>query len=163
MDATDYITLSLLQQRGRESWARLGEILGMTGPAAAERVRRLETRGVIRGYAALIDAEAVGVGLTAFVAVTLDRPEHRRAFLDLVADLAEVQECHHVTGDYDYLLKVRCAGPGDLDRVLSEELKAVPGVSRTRTTIVLSTAKETTALPLSEANVAGRPHLGGEE
>jgi Lrp/AsnC family leucine-responsive transcriptional regulator len=120
----------------------------MTGPAAADRVRKLEESGVIRGYAALVDPEAVGASLTAFVAVTLDRPEHRKGFLKKVAKLAEIQECHHIAGDDDYLLKVRCRGPRDLDRVISEELKSVPGVGRTRSTIVLSTAKETPVLPL---------------
>jgi Lrp/AsnC family transcriptional regulator, leucine-responsive regulatory protein len=139
-----------LQTSGRESWIRLGETLGVTGPAAAERVRRLEERGVIRGYAALLDPEAVGARLTAFVAVTLEHPKHRRAFLKRVETLAEVQECHHIAGDDDYLLKVRCSDTGHLDRILSEELKGVPGVQRTRTTIVLGTVKETTILPLPQ-------------
>jgi Lrp/AsnC family leucine-responsive transcriptional regulator len=149
MDASDSKVIRLLQANGRESWARLGEELGMTGPAAAERVKRLEEKGVIRGYSALVDAESVGATLTAFVAVTLERPEHRKPFLKRVGKLAEVQECHHVAGDDDYLLKVRSRGPRDLDRVISEELRSVAGVFRTRTTIVLSTAKETPILPLS--------------
>jgi Lrp/AsnC family leucine-responsive transcriptional regulator len=150
MDAMDRKAVAHLQGAGRESWTRLAELLGVTGPAAAERVRRLEERGVIRGYAALLDPEAVGASLTAFVAVTLRRPKHRRAFLKRVAALAEVQECHHVAGDDDYLLKVRCSSTGHLDRVLSDELKGVPGVLRTRTTIVLGTVKETTVLPMSD-------------
>jgi Lrp/AsnC family transcriptional regulator, leucine-responsive regulatory protein len=150
MDTMDIKTVGHLQSAGRESWTRLAELLGVTGPAAAERVRRLEERGVIRGYAALLDPQAIGASLTAFVAVTLSRPKHRRAFLKRVAALAEVQECHHVAGDDDYLLKVRCSNAGHLDRVLSNELKGVPGVLRTRTTIVLGTLKETTVLPLPE-------------
>lgn len=151
MDANDYKTVAALQADGRESWTRLGERLGMTAPAAADRVRRLEESGVIRGYAALVDAESVGAVLTAFVAVTLDRPEHRKAFLKKVAKLAEVQECHHIAGEDDYLLKVRCRGARDLDRVISEELRSVPGVARTRTTIALGTAKETPVVPLFPA------------
>jgi len=151
MDANDTKTIARLQEQGRESWASLGSLLGVTGPAAAERVRKLEERGVIRGYAATIDPAAVGIGITAFVAVTLDRPRHRQAFLDRVAALAEVQECHHVAGDDDFLLKVRCIDAEHLDHVLSNELKGVDGVARTRTTIVLRTVKETTALPLGDA------------
>jgi Lrp/AsnC family leucine-responsive transcriptional regulator len=146
----DVKAVARLQAAGRESWTRLGELLGVTGPAAADRVRRLEERGVIRGYAALLDPESVGARLTAFVAVTLEHPKYRRAFLKRVEGLAEVQECHHVAGDDDYLLKVRCSGTAHLDRVLSEELKGVPGVLRTRTTIVLGTVKETTVLPLPD-------------
>ena len=150
MDSMDMKVVGRLQSAGRESWTQLAELVGVTGPAAAERVRRLEERGIIRGYTAVLDPEAVGVRLTAFVAVTLRRPKHRRAFLKRVAALPEVQECHHVAGDDDYLLKVRCSGTGHLDRVLSDELKGVPGVLRTRTTIVLGTVKETTVLPLSD-------------
>jgi Lrp/AsnC family transcriptional regulator, leucine-responsive regulatory protein len=152
MDSMDTKVAARLQIAGRESWTRLGELLGVTGPAAAERVRRLEERGVIRGYAAVLDPDAVGARLTAFVAVTLEHPRYRGAFLERVETLAEVQECHHVAGDDDYLLKVRCSGTAHLDRVLSEELKGVPGVLRTRTTIVLGTVKETTVLPLPSDN-----------
>src|SRR5215472_15838285 len=149
MDTIDLKALEALQAAGRESWAALGETLGMTGPAAAERVRRLEERGVIRGYAAVVDPESVGVGLAAFVAVTLERPKDRARFLTLVASLPEVQECHHVAGDDDYLLKIRCRDTGDLERLLTHELKGLTGVARTRTTVVLRTVKETLALPLS--------------
>jgi Lrp/AsnC family transcriptional regulator, leucine-responsive regulatory protein len=150
MNELDLIAIRHLQADGRATWAALGSELGMTGPAAAERVRRLEGRGVIRGYAALLDPESVGLPLTAFVALTLERPEHQAGFLDRVAALPEVQECHHVAGEDDYLLKVRCRGTLDLDRLLSDHLKSIPGVARTRTTVVLRTFKETLMLPLPE-------------
>jgi Lrp/AsnC family transcriptional regulator, leucine-responsive regulatory protein len=149
MDDIDLKVIGRLQLAGRESWAALGELVGMTGPAAAERVRRLEEAGVIRGYAALLDPESVGATVTAFVAVDLDRPEHRKPFLARVAALSEVQECHHVAGDHDYLLKIRCGGTRELERVVSEELKGVSGVARTRTIVVLRTEKETPAIPLA--------------
>jgi Lrp/AsnC family transcriptional regulator, leucine-responsive regulatory protein len=148
MDAIDIKAIATLQHDGRASWATLGDTLGMTGPAAAERVRKLEEAGVIRGYAALISPEAVGASLTAYIAVTLDHPKTRAAFLRRVARLSEVQECHHVAGDDDFLLKVRCAGTADLDRLLTDELKALPGIVRTRTTVVLRTMKESVVVPL---------------
>src|SRR5579862_316138 len=148
MDAIDTKALMVLQAAGRESWAALGETLGMTGPAAAERVRRLEERGVIRGYTAIVDPPAVGAGLAAFIAVSLDRPKDRAKFLALVASSAEIQECHHVAGDDDYLLKVRCRDTADLERLLTHDLKGLTGVARTRTTVVLSTVKETLVVPL---------------
>ena len=153
MDTIDLKAVERLQVMGRESWATLGVALGMTGPAAAERVRRLEADGVIRGYAALVDPDAVGAGLTAFVSVTLERPGNRAAFLRRVSRLTAIQECHHVAGDYDYLLKVRCAGTGDLDRILTDELKGVPGVVGTRTTVVLRTLKESVIVPLPDTDV----------
>lgn len=155
MDALDFKALSRLQQFGRDSWKHLGEILGITAQAVADRVHRLEQQGVVHGYAALIDPESVGLHTTAFIAVSLDRPKHRDAFLERVSSLSEVQECHHVSGDDDYLLKIRCRGTGDLERVVSDEIKGIPGVVRTRTTIVLRTAKETVALPLVTGPVQG--------
>ncbi|MGH7466680.1 MAG: Lrp/AsnC family transcriptional regulator [Longimicrobiales bacterium] len=144
----DYEIIRRLQSNAREPWASLGMALGVTGPAIAERVRKLEERGAIRGYAALLDPHALGLDLLAFVAVTLDRPEHRAGFLEKVQGLPEVLECHHIAGDYDYLLKLRCRDPLDLDRVISDELKSFDGIVRTRTTIVLKSLKETCALPI---------------
>lgn len=151
MDTNDIKALRLLQDEGRASWTRLGELMGMTGPAAAERVRRLEERGIIRGFTALIDPESVGLALTAFIALSLEKPTNREAFLRRVQALPEIQECHHCTGEDDYVLKVRCRGVSDLDRLINAELKSLPGVLRTRTTIVMRTSKDTPALALQPA------------
>jgi Lrp/AsnC family leucine-responsive transcriptional regulator len=128
----------------------LAATLELSAPATADRVRRLEERGVIQGYSALVNPEAVGCGLTAFIAVTLERPEHRDPFLQRILELPQIQECHHVAGDDDYLLKVRCHSTQDLEQIISERIKSLQGIVRTRTTIVLSTAKETPALPLPD-------------
>lgn len=151
-DPIDRKVLELLETRGRMTWAELGESVGLSPPAVAERVRRLEERGVIRGYAAMLDARSLGLTLTAFIGVTLERPKHRRAFLELVDKLPEIQECHHVAGDYDFLLKVRCRDTADLEKLISERIKGRPGAAQTRTTIVLSTCKETPALPVPGAD-----------
>ena len=90
--------------------------------------------------------------ITAFIAVTLERPEHRDPFLQRILELPEVQECHHIAGDDDYLLKVRCRSTRNLEQIISEKIKSLQGIVRTRTTIVLSTAKETPGLPLSTEN-----------
>jgi Lrp/AsnC family leucine-responsive transcriptional regulator len=150
LESMDSKAVRLLMRNGRATWAELGQHLSLSAPAAADRVHRLEQRGVIHGYAALVDPEAVGFPLAAFVAVALDRPDRRDAFLKRVASLPEVAECHHVAGEDDYLLKVRCRGTRDLDRLLVESLKSIPGV-RTRTTIVLATAKESVLVPIVEA------------
>jgi Lrp/AsnC family leucine-responsive transcriptional regulator len=134
--------------QGRMTWAELATLLGLSAPAAAERVRQLEAKGVIRQYTALLNAEALGYPLVAFVSVVLEHPQHRTAFLDLIRTLPEVQECHHVAGEDDYLLKVRCRSTKHLEWLLNERLKALDGVSRTRTTIALNTVKETGAVPL---------------
>ncbi|WP_211296421.1 Lrp/AsnC family transcriptional regulator [Paenibacillus donghaensis] len=147
MDALDSKIIVALMDNGRMTWAELAGLLGLSSPAAADRVRRLEEQGVIKGYTALINAESAGYGLTALVAVSLERPKHREAFLALVMSLPEIQECHHTAGEDDYLLKVRCRGTRDLERILSSQLKELDGIVRTRTTIVLDTLKETPNLP----------------
>ena len=148
MDAIDQEVIRRLQRNGRTSWVELAEALGVTPPAIAQRVRRLENRGIVRGFTALVNAEAIGLGLTAFIATSLERAEQREAFLARVAASDEIQECHHLTGDDDYLLKVHCRGVRDLDRLINLELKAIPGVVRTRTMVVLRTSKESTFLAL---------------
>lgn len=152
MDAIDHKILALLMEDGRASWADLAERVGLSAPAVAERVHRLESRGVIRGYAALVSGAAVGAHLTALVAVSLSGPDAREGFLRVVRDTAEVQECHHTAGEDDYLLKVRCGGTAELEHLLSDVLKGVPGVARTRTTVVLSTVKDSAVVPLPEVS-----------
>jgi len=150
MDSLDSKTLRLLMKNGRTTWAELGAQLGLSAPAAAGRVRKLEEHGVIRGYAVLIDPAAVSYPLTAYISVSLSSHRQRAAFLRAIDKMEQIAECHHVAGDDDYLLKVRCRGTEDLDHLLAKELKDKLGVARTRTTIVLSTAKETVRIPLME-------------
>jgi Lrp/AsnC family transcriptional regulator, leucine-responsive regulatory protein len=152
LDDTDLLILRALADDARLSWADVAAAVGVTRQTVAERVQRLEQAGVIRGFAALIDPEAVGADLTSFVGVTVERPEHCAGFLAAVHALPEVQECHHVAGEDNYLLKVRTRGTRGLERLITMQLKAIPGVTRTRTTIVLSTAKETVVPPLPEAS-----------
>ena len=140
--------MAVLQQDGRASWADLGTALGLSAPAAAERVRKLTDAGLVRGFTAVLDPEAAGFPVLAFVAVTLDAQGARAAFLDAVRRHDAIQECHHVAGDDDFLLKVRARSLSELDALLSDELKGRLGIARTRTTIVLGTAKETGRLPV---------------
>ncbi|MFP4009874.1 MAG: Lrp/AsnC family transcriptional regulator [Spirulinaceae cyanobacterium] len=86
-------------------------------------MRRLEQQGIIQGYGAKVDPEKVSCDLAAFILVTLEHPKHRQGFLDLVLILPEVQECHHIAGDGDYLLKVRCGGTRALESLISDRLK----------------------------------------
>ena len=148
MDYLDFQIVSQLLSQGRSRWADLARSLGLSSPSIMERVRKLEETGVIRGYAALVSPKKVGLTLTAFLSVTLDHPRHREAFLQFVGSSREVQECHHVAGDHDYLLKVRCRDTDHLEDLISNRIKDLPGIAATRTVIVLSTLKETVDLPL---------------
>jgi Lrp/AsnC family leucine-responsive transcriptional regulator len=148
----DVKALQTLMRNGRTTWAELGQLLGLSAPSAADRVRKLEQRGIIRSYAALVDPALVGYPLTAYVSVSLASHRNRAAFLRAISKMAQVAECHHVAGDDDYLLKVRCRGTQDLDHLLATQLKDKLGVARTRTTIVLSTAKESVRVPIDAAD-----------
>ncbi|NEQ95349.1 MAG: Lrp/AsnC family transcriptional regulator [Cyanothece sp. SIO2G6] len=149
LNEVDFRAIQYLMTQGRITWSELAGVLELSAPATADRVRRLEERGVISGYAALVDPDAIGCGLTAFVSVTLEKSKHLNTFLKKVQNLPEIQECHHVTGEDDYLLKIRCRDTAELERLVGQELKSITGISKTRTTIVLSTAKESPILPLN--------------
>jgi Lrp/AsnC family transcriptional regulator, leucine-responsive regulatory protein len=148
MDDLDLAIVANLSQKGRMSWAELAQEVGLSAPGLLDRVRRLEEKKIIRGYRAVVDPHNVGLSLTAFVSVSLDKPSHRAGFLKRIKQLPEVQECHHVSGEDDYLIKLRCQDTRHLDQVLSLGLKSWPGVARTHITIVLATEKETSELPL---------------
>ncbi|MEO5821800.1 MAG: Lrp/AsnC family transcriptional regulator [Vicinamibacteraceae bacterium] len=156
LDTIDSKAIDALQQDGRISWAELGTALGLSAPAAAERVRKLTETGVVRGFAAHLDPGLAGFPVLAFVAVTLASQGARAAFLNAVRRHDLIQECHHVAGDDDFLLKVRARSLAQLESVLADELKGRLGIARTRTTIVLGTAKETTRLPVEVAAQAKR-------
>jgi Lrp/AsnC family leucine-responsive transcriptional regulator len=147
VDAIDLTILGILAGDARTTFSDIAEQVGLSGPSTADRVRRLEERGIIRGYHAEIAPDALGLDLTAFVEVTLGAPRYRDTFLSGIAADGRVVECHHVAGDHDYLLKVRCAGTVGLESFVSDVLKAIDGVARTRTTIALSSAFERVLSP----------------
>lgn len=149
LDQTDAVIVSLLQENARVAQAEIARAVGLAPSAVLERLRKLEARGVLRGYAALVDPEAVELGQLAFVAVrTSGSPDVTDKIGEEVAALPEVLEVHHVAGDDCYLLKVRARDAQQVGQLLRHVLKVVPGVSSTRTTIVLETVKETPRLPL---------------
>ncbi len=150
IDDLDRKILAALIVEGRVKWSALAEQFEVSAPAIADRVRRLERAGVLTGYTATLDPESLGFGLTAFVTVALEHPQYRSGFLDYVQANDRVQSCHHIVGDGDYLLKVCCRSTSELEQLLSEELKALPGIQQTRTTISLRAIKETLEVPIEE-------------
>jgi len=148
MDSNDLKVIKQLMEKGRSTWAELGSLLGLSAPATADRVHKLEEAGVIKGYSALIDPDAIGCGLAALISVIVEHPEQRTPLLRKVNELPEILECHHVAGDVDYILKARCTSTRDLERLISTEIKSFPGI-KTRTMVILSTVKETAILPLN--------------
>lgn len=146
--------IELLQQDGRASHSAIGEMVGLSQPSVHERVKKLEQRGVIGGYAAVIDPEALGLNVLAFLAVRLSdyRPED---IANAVAEMPEVIETHHIAGEECFMLKVRCHTTRELQAVLERVWKAGP-VTGTKTTVAFATYKETTALPLPVAEESAR-------
>ncbi|HLM62611.1 MAG TPA: Lrp/AsnC family transcriptional regulator [Pyrinomonadaceae bacterium] len=137
--------LNIIQQEARVANAEIARQVGLAPSAVLERVRKLEERGVIRGYAAEIDASQIGFGLTAFVFV---KTSFCGSIGSVMAQIPEVLEVHDIAGEDCYLLKVRARNTDELGRFFREKLKPIPEIISTKTTIVLQTIKETTALPL---------------
>ena len=120
----------------------------MSAPAVMERVKKLEASGVIRGYQALLDGKKVGKDITAFIGVSVGNQRDINKFAAQMLQYPDVLECHHVTGDESFILKVKSANTGSLEKLLGE-IRSVEGVTRTVTKIVLSTAKESQKLELN--------------
>lgn len=150
LDTLDYKIIEQLAVRGRLTWAELANKLNLSAPSIADRVKKLEERGLIIGYSAKLDYQALGYTVTAFVAVILSHPKYIENFISRINEISEVEECHHTAGEDDYLLKIRCKNTQQLDAFLNNKLKLIKGVSRTRTTIVLSSTKETALNQLEE-------------
>lgn len=132
--------LALLAADGRMSFTELARRTGLSVSAAQQRVRRLEQRGVIRGYSAVVSPEEIGLPLTAFVSIKPFDPAAPDDAPDRLAHLAAIEACHSVAGDESYILKVRVPSPAGLEELL-QEIRAAASVS-THTTIVLSTPYE---------------------
>ena len=140
LDDLDRALLRLLATDGRRSYTDLAKETGLSTSAAHQRVRRLEQRGVLRGYAARIDPTAAGLPLSAFVSITPIDPAAPDDAPERLQHLEAIEACHSVAGEESYILKVRVGGPGELE-VLLQGIRAAAGVS-TRTTVVLSTPWE---------------------
>jgi Lrp/AsnC family leucine-responsive transcriptional regulator len=151
LDAIDRGILSLLQRDARMTSVELARRVRLSPPGLQKRVRRLEQAGVVERYVTLVSREALGLDLLCFVQVTLVRHEPRAVagFREAVRALPEVLECHHLTGEFDYLLKVVVRNHRHLEQFLVDQLTPAPGVDRIRTSLALREVKAETALPLA--------------
>jgi Lrp/AsnC family leucine-responsive transcriptional regulator len=133
--------LDVLQRDGRRPYADLGADVGMSGPSAHERVKKLEARGVIQGYAAIVDPRAIGYDILAFSWITQAPGTTSNDLTDAFRAIPEIEECHHITGEADYLIKVRARDTRDLERVL-RQVQSTPNVFQTETDVVFSSGFE---------------------
>lgn len=150
IDGTDHEILRILQSNARVSNAEIARQVGLAPSAVFERIRKLEERGVVKGYGVQVDPLAADLGLLAFIFVRSDDMHGEDAAADVLAAMPEVQEVHHVAGEDCFLVKVRVRDTEALGTLLKDRVKSIPSVRATRTTIVLHTVKETATLPLGE-------------
>lgn len=154
MDEADRIILDRLQTDGSLTYAEIGSAAGLSASAVNDRLKRLRAEGTIRRMTADIDPAAVGLNLLAFVLVAVSEPAGEAGFRNAMKATAEVLECHHLTGDYSYLLKLRLRDTAHLEQFLMDRLKPLAGVVRTHTLIALSSVKETHILPVTLSGAA---------
>lgn len=150
LDTIDRVILVHLQSEGRITNVDLAERAGLTAPPCLRRVRALEDAGVIRGYHADLDPEAMGYGITVFAMVSLrsQAEDALRGFEDHVAALPEVRECHMLNGEIDFILKVVARDLQEFQRFLTRELTAAPNVDHVRTSLTIRASKMLPGVPV---------------
>jgi Lrp/AsnC family leucine-responsive transcriptional regulator len=162
LDPTDVAILELLQQNCKQPLSAIGEQVGLSAPSVLERIHKLEEAGVILGYVALLDGRRLGKDVTAFIGVSLSHPRAFVTFEGEVEKVADILECHHVTGQHTLMLKVKTRNTESLERLI-ERIREIDGVTRTETMVVLSTYEERVRIPLEveQASPPRRPRRGG--
>jgi len=161
LDDTDRALLARLQQDGSTAYAELGAGVGLSASAVNDRLKRLKAKRILRRTVAEVDPAALGREFLVFLLVGIGDMRQEREFRTRMAACAEVLECHHIAGDYSYLLKLRLTGPGHFERFLSEQVKSIGGIQRTHSVIALSTVKETHTVDTRAVDTsvpAGREH-----
>jgi Lrp/AsnC family leucine-responsive transcriptional regulator len=145
LDDLDFKILTTLQQNGRTKRNELAEQVGLSVPSVSERLKKLEDNKIIEGYYTKVNKQAFGYDILAFILVMMDSSKHYKDLLKHVDKHPNILECHSVLGEGSHLLKVLVKNTGSLEKLLSE-VQTWPGVTGTKTTYVLSTLKETTAI-----------------
>lgn len=153
-DDTDIKILNILQRDGRITNSALAKQINISPPPTHERVKKLEKNGVIKKYVALLDPTAVGIGTHTFVEVRLagHTKENVTEFIEMAQKMDEIMECHHVTGDADFLLKIAVRDIPAYENLVLHKLTSLPHVANLKTMVVLSTFKDETAYNLEGAS-----------
>lgn len=154
LDSIDIAILSILQHHGRRHLAEIAKEVDLSPPTVMERVKKLEARGIIKSYHALLDAKKLGRDIVAFIGVSISQQRYIDVFATHMMEQRDVLECHHVTGDESFILKVKTANTTSLEKILGE-IRSMEGVTGTVTKIVLSTPKESQVLEIEEASGGG--------
>lgn len=159
VDEVDLDILSILQENCKLSLARIGRKVGLSAPSVVERIKKLEGDGVIQGYAALLDARRLGKDVTAFIGVSVTHVKMVEEVAATAQEMKDVLECHHVTGEFTFLLKVKTENTRTLEKLI-RRIRSIEGVGRTETMIALSTPTERVQLALnSRVHISASPRL----
>jgi Lrp/AsnC family leucine-responsive transcriptional regulator len=149
-DTTDRAILELLQENCKQPLSAIGEKVGLKAPSVVERIHKLEEAGVITGYAAQLDARRLGNDVTAFIGVGTDHPRALGQLERELTGIADILECHHVTGAHTLMLKAKTRNTESLERLI-DRIRGLEGVARTETSIVLSTHAERSRISLDDS------------
>jgi Lrp/AsnC family leucine-responsive transcriptional regulator len=145
--------LKILQNKARIPNVEVAREVGMAPSAVLERIRKLEKQGFIDGYEVRLNPQRFQRSLVGFIHVSIDDPANDSPIAEKLAEIDEIQEVHFTTGIDGYLLKARVTGPNELDRLVREKIRSIEGVVATRTSIVLSTFKETARIPIDDLDL----------
>lgn len=140
LDDTDLRILGILRENSRINASVVADSIGMSISAVTERMKKLENSGIVKKYTLALDSKLVGMDVLAFISVSIEHPKYNDAFVAAIADNRHVMECHYITGDFDFMLKIMTASMDGLTDTLNT-IKSIQGVSLTRTIVVLSTQK----------------------
>lgn len=147
MDNIDIQILRQLKQNARISASEIGDNVNMSVSAVIERIKKMESSGIIKQYTLILDSKLINKDVSAFISISIDHPKYNENFISSILKHNQIVECHYITGDSDFLLKAVIDSTGSLEKVIND-IKSIPGVSMTRTLVVLSTVKnEHTILP----------------
>ncbi len=145
MDAIDYRILACLKENSRENATNIGAKINLSTSAVIERIKKMESSGLIEQYTTIINQSKLGRELMAFITVRLEHPKHYENFVDVVNSNSAIAECYYIAGDFDFILKVVTKSGKNLEEILNS-IKSIEGVSMTRTTVVLSENKREVSL-----------------
>ena len=158
LDIIDRKIVSILQTNGRSHLGQIAKSVDLSAPAIMERIKKLEARGIIKGYQAVLDGKKLGKDITGFISVSIGHQRHIATFSSHMLEQGDVQECHHVTGEESFILKVKCNDTTALERLLAE-IRSMEGVTHTVTKVVLSTLQETQRIQLETSAPNGHVEL----
>ncbi|MEA4888555.1 MAG: Lrp/AsnC family transcriptional regulator [Clostridiaceae bacterium] len=140
MDQVDIKILDCLRANARMSASVIGEHVNLSVSAVIERIKKLENQGIIKQYTVVLDSKLIGKDIAAFISISLEHPKYNAGFIESVKNNGQITECHYITGDSDFILKVITDSTQSLEGILNL-IKSIKGVSQTKTLVVLSTLK----------------------